>query len=244
MFADQHMGLYDRWHSGLNDIFKSEESLIILEDDTLPSKSFFLFCDQLLTKYQNNHQISQINGYNYRSKVRISESYYFSNISELWGWATWSDRWLKHNNDDIKNWDEFKNNEIYKKNFFNKSEFDYYFKIFEDAHKNIINSWEYNWVFSLKLNNLISIFPKKSLVKNLGFGHKGATHTHQKLKYLSLTKNKKFNIQFPLIHPESIEIKEHQVVKDIEKRLLKNSNLSNLIYHSKKIFHIRRKNKK
>ena len=66
MFADRHMGLYQRWHSGLNEIFKKEKSLIILEDDTLPSKTFFQFCDQMLVKYQYNHQISQINGYNYR----------------------------------------------------------------------------------------------------------------------------------------------------------------------------------
>ena len=241
MFANRHMGLYQRWHSGLNEIFKKEKSLIILEDDTLPSKTFFQFCDQMLVKYQDNHQISQINGYNYRSRVNITESYYFSNISELWGWATWSDRWLRYNNGDFEKWEQFKNDENYTKNFVNSTEYDYYYKIFDDAHKDIINSWEYNWVFSLKLHNLTSIFPKKSLVKNLGFGHIGASHTHQKLKYLSLTRNRKYDIKFPLTHPKTVEIHEHQVISDIEKRLLQNSKLSNFIYHSKKLFGSKKK---
>jgi len=235
IFADSHMGLNKRFHSALNYIFDIEQKLIILEDDTLPSKTFFRFCDELLEKYQDNYKISQINGYNYRSKINIHESYYFGNISEIWGWATWSDRWLSYNNKDFEKWDKLKNDESYTKNFVNSMEYDYYYKLFEDASRGIVSSWEYNWVFSLKLNNLISIFPKKSLVKNLGFGHKGATHTHQKLKYLSITKNKKYNIQFPLIHPTNIQHDNEQIKKDIEKRLLQNSQLSNIIYHLKKI---------
>ena len=236
IFAQEHMGLYKRWHSGLESIFNIEEKLIIIEDDTLPSKSFFRFCDELLEKYENDASISQINGYNYRSKVNIKESYYFSTISELWGWATWRDRWFEYNNDDFERWDQLKNDINYRENFINETEHDYYFKIFEDAHRDIINSWEYNWVFSLKLYNLICIFPQKSLVKNLGFGHIGATHTHQKLKYLSLTRNKKYDIKFPLIHPKKVECQNYQIQKDIEKRILKNSQLSNFIYHIKKIF--------
>ena len=72
-------------------------------------------------------------------------------------------------------------------------------------------------------------------VKNLGFGHDGATHTHQRHKYLSVTRNKKFNMKFPIIHPSEVLLNKEFTIKEFNKRLLKNSNLSKLIYNFNKL---------
>ena len=40
IYSDSNLGLKERFKTGLNDVFSVEESLIILEDDTLPSISF------------------------------------------------------------------------------------------------------------------------------------------------------------------------------------------------------------
>ena len=83
IYSKKNLGLKKRWKSALDEIFSKEESAIILEDDTLPSISFFRFCDELLEKYKYKKQISQINGYNYFSKVSIKEDYYFTTYPEL-----------------------------------------------------------------------------------------------------------------------------------------------------------------
>ncbi len=236
IYSETNLGLKKRWKSALDEIFSKEESAIIIEDDTLPSISFFRFCDDLLEKYKNEKQIAQINGYNYFSKVSIKEDYYFTTYSELWGWATWNDRWFSIYNDDfMENWDKVKKSESFKSTFLSHDEYEYFFTIFENAYNNVVDSWEFPWLFSMRVNNLLAISPRKNLVKNLGFGHPGATHTHQWHKYLSVTRNKQFNIEFPLRHPDVINKKLKLVENDFNKRLLKNSKLSKLIYRLNKL---------
>jgi hypothetical protein len=216
-------------------VFSNEKKAIILEDDTLPSISFFRYCDELLEQYKDNKKIAQINGHNYLSKVKMNDSYYYSTYSELWGWATWSDRWTKHFNNDFSNWDAYKDTEEFKNKFLSKNEYEYFYTIFENASKDLINSWEFPWIFSLRKLGLMTISPHVNLVKNLGFGHDGATHTHQRHKYLSVTRNKKFNMKFPIIHPSEVLLNKEFTIKEFNKRLLKNSNLSKLIYNFNKL---------
>ncbi len=231
IYSEKNLGLKKRWKSALGEIFLKEQSAIILEDDTLPSVSFFRFCDDLLEKYVSDKQIAQINGYNYFSKVSIKEDYYFTTYPELWGWATWQDRWKKYYNDDLENeWDTIKKSKDFFDCFLSKEEFDYFYTTYENAVNNVVDSWDFKWSYSLRKNKLLSIAPRKNLVKNLGFGHDGATHTHQKHKYLAVTRNKKYNMQFPIKHPDNINENPKLIENDFNKRLLKNSKLSKLIY--------------
>lgn len=178
----------------------------------------------------------QINGYNYFSKVSIEEDYYFTTYPDIWGWATWQDRWIKYYNDDLENeWDKIKITKNFYDNFFSNEEFEYFYNIYENAVNNVVNSWDFKWSYAIRKNNLLSIAPSKNLVKNLGFGHHGATHTHQKHKYLSVTRNKKYNMQFPLKHPINLDIKFKLIEDDFNKRLLKNSKLSKFIYRLNKL---------
>jgi hypothetical protein len=85
------------------------------------------------------------------------------------------------------------------------------------------------------MNNLLSVAPTTNLVKNLGFGHEGATHTLQKYKHLSVTRNKEFNMKFPMEHPQKVEKDNLLIKKEFDKKQLKNSKLSKLIYYFNKI---------
>ena len=235
LFSDHNLGLKKRFKSGLDTIFNQEESLIILEDDTLPTLSFFRFCDELIEKYSDQKNIAQINGYNYLSKISKENSYYFSTYPELWGWASWSDRWFKYYNNALDGWNEIKNTQAFKEKFFSEKEYDYFYKAYENAYNNVIDSWDFKWGFSLRINELLSVAPTTNLVKNLGFGHQGATHTHQKLKYISVTKNKQYNIRFPLQHPQKVELNNTLIKKEFHKKQLENSKLSKLIYYFNKV---------
>ena len=53
VYSDLNLGLAKRVKSGLDIVFKNEEKAIVLEDDTLPNKSFFSFCENLLDFYEN-----------------------------------------------------------------------------------------------------------------------------------------------------------------------------------------------
>ena len=78
-----NLGLKKRIYSGLNIVFRNYNQAIILEDDCIPNKSFFYFCEKLLNIYKNNKKITSISGNNFNS-ININESYYFSKYSSKW----------------------------------------------------------------------------------------------------------------------------------------------------------------
>ena len=67
-------------------MFETEEMGIILEDDDVPSQSFFRFCKELLVKYQDNPQINMICGMNNNDVSKnINASYLFTKKGSIWG---------------------------------------------------------------------------------------------------------------------------------------------------------------
>ncbi len=85
-------------------LFEHEDDGIILEDDCVPSQSFFTYCEEILDKYKDDKRIWHITGYAPVDDVNIKESYYFSKIQHCWGWASWADRW-KFFTLDLKDYD-------------------------------------------------------------------------------------------------------------------------------------------
>src|SRR6478609_2139677 len=75
--------------------FEHEEEGIILEDDCLPSQSFFWFCQELLERYRDDTRVMHIGGNNFLNGWRNDSdySYYFSRSGYVWGWATWRRAW-------------------------------------------------------------------------------------------------------------------------------------------------------
>ena len=69
--------------------FENEEKLIIIEDDIVPSISFFRFCDEMLDYFYDDNRIYQICGFNILQDYQGTQnSYYFTNFPIIWGWAT------------------------------------------------------------------------------------------------------------------------------------------------------------
>jgi hypothetical protein len=53
LFRDKNLGCKKAVSSGIDWFFDNEEQGIILEDDCLPSQSFFWYCEDLLNKFKN-----------------------------------------------------------------------------------------------------------------------------------------------------------------------------------------------
>lgn len=200
--SKKNLGCKYRVSSGLDWVFEQTEKCIILEDDTLPNLSFFHFCEELLNKYKNNHNIGIISGDNFLfNKININDSYYFSKYVHIWGWATWRRVWSKY---DVNaySWLKFKTNNQLSKILKNNTEITKWKKNFQDVYDNKIDTWDYQLTLMCWNENLFSIMPNKNLVKNIGFGL-DATHTKTK-NYLS---NMEYiNLEFPLKHPLDIKI--------------------------------------
>jgi hypothetical protein len=171
LFREDNVGPKEFVSSAINWLFEHEEQGIILEHDCLPSNSFFMFCDQLLDKYRDDTRIWLISGPNYLSKDRKfgDASYYFSNLTNTWGWATWRRSWKLYN----KDLTQFEVDEIrpqLEKIFNNKMIVDNWVELFVLTKANKIDTWDYQVAFSHMFNHSLNIIPNYNLVSNIGFG--------------------------------------------------------------------------
>ena len=201
-FFKKNIGLPNIFVKGISKVFKIEKQVIILEDDTIPSKSFFKYCDVLLEKYKNNKKISQISGCNLKNEIskKYKYDYFFSKYSNIWGWATWKNRW---DDNDIKfsNFERFISSKYFHELCNIDKEYKFwkkYFKIHKyDRQK--AKDWDYSWTYTNFKKKRVSIVPKKNLITNIGYDIKSGENPSKSYNL------KNFYISFPLNHPQKIE---------------------------------------
>lgn len=76
--------------------FSQTDKCIVLEDDDVPSQSFFTFCKEMLDRYENDERITLISGFNTETKKMQedypsnTDSYFFTRALSIWGWASWA----------------------------------------------------------------------------------------------------------------------------------------------------------
>ena len=173
--------------------FENNSQGIILEDDCLPSNSFFKYCDVLLNRFKSQKKIKAISGYNFMNDFKKKYSYSFTKHVEVWGWATWRNVWKEY---DVKmsTW-KIKGDKILNQRFPQniKLKNDYKYK-FNLTHKNKIDTWDHQFVYQVWRSNGLIITPKINLVYNSGFNSR-ATHTKKKNIFLQKKANQ---LNFPL----------------------------------------------
>ncbi len=80
--------------------FSMVDKCIVLEDDDVPSVSFFTFCKEMLDKYEQDTRITMIAGFNNEEITPdVPYDYFFASTFSIWGWASWKrviDQWDEH----------------------------------------------------------------------------------------------------------------------------------------------------
>jgi hypothetical protein len=197
-YSDVNLGCGLRVSSGIDWVFEQVERAIILEDDCLPNLDFFRFCEELLEKYQDESHVTMISGTNFLSGQTInSESYYFSCLPAVWGWATWRRAWklYDYNMKFFPQFSKFKGLDYI---FSDTNHQKYWFNILKDtydADKKV--TWDFQWVYAQWSHGGLAIVPSVNLVSNIGYGE-DATHTKKKSKLSNIPTSE---ITFPLKHP-------------------------------------------
>lgn len=148
LYKKRNTGLKYNIPEAINWVFEVFNKVIILEDDCIPNRSFFLFCNTLLKKFENDKRIGQISGSNFINamgfKKKNSDSYFFSKIINCWGWATWKNRWTNVHDIEMKNWPKIKEKKLVEKYFENKKNANYFNKIFDNNYPNNV-IWDRAW---------------------------------------------------------------------------------------------------
>jgi hypothetical protein len=201
LFREKNLGCKQAVSQAITWFFEQEEQGIILEDDCLPHPSFFPYCETLLEYYKNEEKVMLISGDNFQNRnVRGEGSYYFSQYTHIWGWASWRRAW-KHYDVNMESYPAFKSENRISRVFANQGAQRYWMKKLEKTYQKGVNTWDYQWMYAIWNQGGLTALPNKNLISNIGF-LTGGTHTNILDK--DMADLPVFEMEFPLIHPKVI----------------------------------------
>ena len=171
-FPDTNLGCALGVTSAITWAFTIFDKLIILEDDLVIHKNAIDFFRETLDKYGSHKQIFGITGF---LPIRSESRIYLSRYPQIWGWATWKDRWEQYLL--IGNTSR---STLYLK-IIAYFRFNLLLSFFHSINnlqveRRIIDTWDYKLMKLFILNRYFFVLPPINLVVNNGFDSK-ATHT-------------------------------------------------------------------
>lgn len=183
LFRDKNLGCKYAVSGAITWFFENEEQGIILEDDCLPSQSFFWFCETLLIQYKYDNRIGQVCGFNPIKLSSQNNSYFYSRFGPIWGWASWRRSWANYDVH-MLSWPIIREKRLLDAVVASQAEYNWRIKLFDNLYYGGIDTWDYQWSFSKMINSQLNVIPVNNMIINIGFGD-DATHTKkQNKKYL------------------------------------------------------------
>ncbi|BBO79510.1 hemolytic protein HlpA [Desulfosarcina ovata subsp. sediminis] len=196
LFSEKNIGCKYAVSRGITWFFEQEEQGIILEDDCLPSLSFFWFCQQLLEVYRDDQVVMHIGGYKPKHIPSDEYSISFTRATHVWGWATWRDRWERYSVDPP----------IDQMTLLKLMDYEYFFRsgktkkrvnLLKSLFEGQIDTWDYQWNFCVRTHSGLAIRPCVNLVENIGHGHLEATHTAKSIAKQPASELDVYNLRLP-----------------------------------------------
>jgi hypothetical protein len=169
---ERNLGLSASIISGVTDVVNAYGRIIVLEDDMITSPYFLRFMNDALDLYEDESAVVSIHGYSLPLKEQLPNLFFLPG-ADCWGWATWR-----------RGWEVFRADsgalirEIVSRGM--ERDFDFngtfpYMKMLRDQDRGKIDSWGIRWRASAVVSGKLTLYPGKSLVRNIGLDGSG-TH--------------------------------------------------------------------
>ena len=188
--------------------FDHADKCIVLEDDDVPSLSFFPFCKEMLDRYADDPRIWMISGFNIDEQTTDTPyDYFFTQTFSIWGWASWRrviDQWQPDYaflDDDhaLRRLQQLVATRRYRKDFL---------AMCRDHRATGKEHYESIFWASMLLNSALAIVPSRNLITNLGLTtdstHFTATVETTPRAYRRIFTMQRYELKFPLRHPPYI----------------------------------------
>src|SRR5258708_2880464 len=129
--------------------------------------------------------------------MQAATPYSFSKYAQIWGWASWARFWKSYDfelSGEEEEWEEI----IHR---VNPIEYHarYWIEVFRAMKSGLLDTWDYQVIFSAWKRGFVHIYPSRNLISNLGYGET-ATHTNfeSPLSGLRAETLKDFEITLPV----------------------------------------------
>ncbi len=195
LFRDNNLGCKQAVEQSISWFFEHVESGIILEDDCVPSRSFFQFCANMLERYDSDPSVMHISGYTHRPTG--TNSYTYSRFASVWGWATWRRAW-EHYPVNVGPVDRRFVDDM-RGAFQSDEQAAFFMRKLAQVSAGELDTWDISWSYAVLSNYGLTVRPDTNLVRNTGVGDPRATHTTRSRS--SVTENAEADMTFPLSSP-------------------------------------------
>jgi hypothetical protein len=165
IFRAENYGLARNITSGISQVLEHYPYVIVVEDDILVSSQFLAYMNAALTLYRDDPRVASISGYCYPVEGKLPETFFIRG-ADCWGWATWRDRWALFRPDGQKLL-----NEIEARGLVHTFDFDGMMNCTQMLRDQIAkrnDSWAIRWHASCFLGDRLTLYPGRSLAKNIG----------------------------------------------------------------------------
>jgi hypothetical protein len=157
----------------VHDFCDSHGRVIVLEDDLLVSRGFLTYMNQALVTFQDAEQVAQVSGHQFSLGLPPGQ-WDFLPLTTSWGWATWKRAWAHFQaHPDIT---PLRSRNM-RRDFDQNATYPYSAMLI-DQHRGRIDSWAIRWYWSAFRRSMLTLYPSRTLISNVGFGA-NATNTRR-----------------------------------------------------------------
>lgn len=169
---EKNMGSSPNQFLAMEDVFKQYDRLIFTEDDNIFSPNFLDFVNQGLELFKDRKDIFSVSGHNYLIDIHKSytSNYYIWTGFDAWGVGLWKEKWNQVDFSIENN----KRNAMTLKNIFklNSIAGHYVPALFQLVQQGVLHD-DFAICLHLMKNNMFSVFPIESKVRNNGLDGSG-----------------------------------------------------------------------
>jgi hypothetical protein len=166
-----NMGLAASITEGLGGLCERYGRAIVVEDDLATSPHFLDYMNAALDRYDAEDRVMQISGHMFPANLRTPEDAIFLPFITSWGWATWARAW-RHYDPLARNYGRLAGDPSLRKRFDLEGHYPY-FRMLQAQQQGRIDSWAIRWYLSVFFRQGLALYPKNSMVRNLGFDGTG-----------------------------------------------------------------------
>jgi hypothetical protein len=171
--APANLGLAGSILSGVTKVNDEFGRIIVMEDDIETSPYFLGYMNDALDRYADQPRVAAVSGFHPPMDVALPETF-FQRDAECWGWATWQRAWSGFETDGATLLAELKRRNLLR--FFDQDGTFAYGDMLRGQIAGTNNSWAVRWRAHVILNDLLSLYPGRSLTRNIGNDGSG-THS-------------------------------------------------------------------
>jgi len=173
VLREENYGLQRSVMEGVSIVMQRHGKAIVVEDDIVVSPYFLQYMNDALDLYAADEKVLSIGAFNFFATTKDVPETFFIPIPDCWGWATWKDRWDLFEPDAGLLLRRLREKGLM--NDFNlEGKFDFE-SMLHDQLMGKVSSWAIRWQALAYLTGKLSLYPRYSVSRNIGFDESG-TH--------------------------------------------------------------------